>query len=1383
VLIELCMSVACFLAAPEPPAVSLDELQGSLAARLAEHVHLRIGLGDGRGAAKAFTALAAVSDDPSAVREAALALLDVYENTGLPRDIRAQLISPEADVYDKAVVQLIDAFKNLSAEHKLPDKFRGWKVLGAGEGCPVTHARAFAAGPRGAVAILSEGLALFDGRRWQMMAPSALNVYKPLQAVFIDRDGRTWLGSAASHRPGATFADRLRRYRWGSVAHFEPSKSGTVPGRWHVYGGTDRVTSFAQGKHGLWIASHSRVFIFDGEHALPVNCPLPYSPFRKLLASPDSAELWVIDLKRFSRFDGKRWRSFAKRGPFRPRGAVMVKGRPVIVLASGLLVLAGENYVLAEAPAEAGELTAAAVHRDGRVWCVTDKGRVLSTDMKNWTVYGAPGKGALPHHITPAIFCDDAGRIWVSRGRGIEVCAGDPGNGRNVAAVLKKVAVRPAPLVSAAGSGGWLEDSVNLQVPPEEKEGQPPAADDLGGFGEDGVPAPKTTKELLEAFRKSPASAKMFKDLMTKLAAPADRAMRKDALAIAVRGRNSAFYSDAARVSEFARLLLNEGRSTHAFVMLLDGWYRSVNTPFRRGIEPALFESLADMGFGEFARPEFLEVDLQWPPLQPPPGARPGIRPVTAITHTDPPLNVRRVSIEHEVGRDEFAKAGLHRAVILADKRSVLASMYELPGWKQLIDDCIEAGDAASARRYMKLVDQLFRPGPELDQLRAAITKAGPQARNADSVALSPFRWIKQLDLVMDSGLAPIVSAYGPVHVFDEGTGRRVSIDPKTGAATREKGPVDYVVRGVVAHPHGAALLVKLKDGRIGIRGHAVGPDAKPVPHTAPIAGLSDSVDSFSATPVRKGVFYCFDGGLTKVDLNAGKVAWRNDHVVGGVTFWRTLLDRSLPVPDGKDVFVVAGYKLYCVEASSGGIRWTAECRAAGTPAVVGDVVVVGTARREVWGLNRRTGKPVWKHLSAADSESLFVSDGVRVFFATQRGHVVALNAKTGEFVWRRPTDLGIRPPQSAALKPTALLVRGRRVAACNRYGYVEFDAETGAILRRLNVRTARPMAATKHGIVVATAPGRLVAVADPPADGPAGKMLDVADNAAKEGRKRTALGITRLVATYVDPVNLRAHELALRLGADGSPRHAQALYTMLVSNADLYVPEVRALMRKHLRHTTASPGVAPRIFSLVARAHLERGAVREAAEAFESFSKIRGSIEVLSQLLRLQLAGDQDEQVSETIRRLTAIGLGGAGSAFAALTAEGQEERALEIAARFAGRTSAGPLLYVALGVSGGSGLFERAQEMLRKAKIVEDGKDVPLPRDVVGRCTAYLLSNAGVADRAVRKYSEDIARDLDRFRKLLDSRRDALKALNQPRELKLLEERIELLKKAEFP
>ena len=435
-LIELCMSVACFVAAPEPPAVSLDELQGSLAGRLAEHVHLCIGLGDGRGAAKAFTALAAVSDDPSAVREAALALLDVYENTGLPRDIRARLISPEADVYDKAVVQLIDAFKNLAAEHKLPDTFRGWKVLGAGEGCPVTQARAFASGPRGALAILSEGLALFDGRRWQMMAPSALNVYKPLQAVFIDRDGRTWLGSAASHRPGVTFADRLRRYRWGSVAHFKPSKSGTVPGRWRVYGGTDRVTSFAQGKHGLWIASRSRLFRFDGEHAAPVGCPLPYSPFRRLIARPKSGELWVIDLDRVSCYDGTRWASY-RLGKLRPRNVGQhIIDAPFVVVSSGLLFLDRKECGLIPAPKGYGGLTAGSVDGNGNAWCVTETGCVLRGDLKrnaaapvavSWTCTRPPGP--LSPRWPPAIFRDRAGRIWLSRGRGIEVWAGRPTDG------------------------------------------------------------------------------------------------------------------------------------------------------------------------------------------------------------------------------------------------------------------------------------------------------------------------------------------------------------------------------------------------------------------------------------------------------------------------------------------------------------------------------------------------------------------------------------------------------------------------------------------------------------------------------------------------------------------------------------------------------------------------------------------------------------------------------------------------------------------------------------------------------------------------------------------------------------------------------------------
>ena len=145
-----------------------------------------------------FAVFAAVSPRRSQVIGLASALLDLYENSGLPRDIRLRLISPDPAVYRAAVSVLIDAFKALTAEHKLPTNFRGWKVLGAKEGCPVRDARAFVAGPGGSVLILADGLVRHDGTHWQVTPPSAIRVHKPVHAVWTDRQGRTWVGSAAA---------------------------------------------------------------------------------------------------------------------------------------------------------------------------------------------------------------------------------------------------------------------------------------------------------------------------------------------------------------------------------------------------------------------------------------------------------------------------------------------------------------------------------------------------------------------------------------------------------------------------------------------------------------------------------------------------------------------------------------------------------------------------------------------------------------------------------------------------------------------------------------------------------------------------------------------------------------------------------------------------------------------------------------------------------------------------------------------------------------------------------------------------------------------------------------------------------------------------------
>jgi len=1368
---RFCVAVALVLAAAasgaaEQPLASVEGARAKLVAHLAGEAHLRVALGDGRGAARVLITLAAADEEAGQAAAAALAVLGAYEDLPLPDDVRAGLSSAERDVRAKAVRQVADALASMTAEHKLPEKLSGFKILGAAEGCPVRYARAFAGGPGGVVRILSDGLVSYDGKHWQAAAPSAIPVFPPVGAFFVDSKGRVWLGSiAAGGREQWPFAEIERVGRW-SLAF----RSGTL-GRWRTFVGSQRVTAFAENQAGVWVSTSSRLFLcHDGRRISPASCPLPYSPFRKLLASPESDWLWVIDIGRVSRLGGKRWRSF-KLGKLRPVGGLISSGKPVIVVTAGLILPGEKRSELVKFPPGHGTIAAAAAGPDGTAWCVSSQSRLFRTDMKTWALYRSIARDEFPRQAMPAIFCDAAGRVWLSRGRGIELHAAGRKPTHTIPADKKAIELPAAPLLSSAGSGGWTTGGSLVSVPrPEDEDGAADAeagtGDELGGFDEDDTRGADTPAGLLDDLRKSPRSGSIFNKLLELLDEKPDPAARKEALLLAAKGANAALYAEPAYVRELAESFIDGGHPVYACMFLLEACELYGAGSDCEAVEPAFFEALAAIGFGEFARPGFLLADLSIPRKDERRGYR---EPSAAGAKFGPGVRAVKLDLDLDVGLDELREAGLHRAVILADKRAVLAAMGDFARWQKLVEDCVKAGDLEAAKKYRRLTKDMF----EWPAAAAKVDK--PQ--NADSVALSPFRWIRRIKIKMDSGLGPVLGGDGAVYVLDDNNGQLAVIKASTGAVLKLERPTtavalstDATVRALIPSDGGVFAVLRYgRDRLTPVRLSALKNGAG----TGGIDGLTDSFDAFSATPVKDNVFYCFDDGLTKVDLKAGKVVWRNRDIAGGADFWRTLLERSMPVPDGAGVFVVAGRRLFCVDAASGKTRWeTTHCDWSGTPAVAGDVVVVGAGLRDVWGVSRKTGKRVWKHIGRAMPQGRLISDGRRVFYAMPGGDVAALIAKTGGFLWRRPTRISVRSPESYWSKATALLVRRGRVAACNKYGYVEFDAATGAILRRLHVTTARPMAAAEGAVIVMTAPGRLVAVADQPAGGLGEKVIALAEKAPK----RRALGMARLAANYISPGSVAAHELALKLSAGGVARRGHALYETMVASVDPFAPASRKLMRDHVEYIPPAPSAARRVLRIVSLAHTERGAVREAAAALEELAKRRGTPAVLGELLRLQLAAGDRDAAMRTVRRLAALKKAGAYTAFAALVEAHMEEEALDVALKLGSHNKRAGLLYSALPLSGTTGLFEKTEELIDR----QTGDVTPSER---ARDRAYMFSAAGAAGRVLAKNEKALRAEIDAYRRLLAERRDALKALDRPKELKLIEERIERLEKAPFP
>ncbi len=1332
-------ALACVSAAPDKAAISVGEARARLAGQLADRVQVCIGVGDGSGAASALGALAAVADDRALTTEAAFAVLDLCGQTGLARDIRARLVSSEEGVYEKARAELTDALKKLAAARcDLPDKDAA-KVLGPNDGCPATSARAFAQTPGGAVLVLSDTLSRLDGTRWQVMGPDAIRVHQPVSAMFVDSKGRTWLGSTAPRRSSPGLVGHLERYSAGPVGYFEPGKGGLIAGRWHVFGGADEITSFAENKRGLWVASRTRLLLYDGDRLVPFDCPLPYSPFRKLLAHPRSGDLWVVDIDRISRLGDSGWRSW-KLGDRAPVGGCMTNDGPVILLRSGLLFARpGGQSLEMRFDSEMADVAS-----DGRdaLWCMAADGRVLrGTAAGGWQAFDAPA--GLRVSPRPTIFLDRTGRLWLSRGRGIEVCAGGPGAAKPVpVATGNTVVLAAAPLVSVAGSGGWMLEPQRIEMKDDEEAGEgAPGAGDLGGFAEDGGKGEATPKSLLEELRRSPLSSDIFQKLFRLLERSPDPGVRNEAMTLVI-GQlkmgtvNWAFLARPDLVGEF----VDGEQPMDACARLVYAEQLPDSRRARAAIQPALFEAMTRAGFGEFAHPAFLDEDPWMPP--------------------------------HE----ELAGAGLYEAAFVACKLQALRKHYHgLEHWQHMIRYCVAAGDAAAARRYAALAEQWFT-GPRRAELEALIPADAADKTRIESAVLAPYRWIRRLKVKADGGLGPVSAGTSQVCILDEGANALVPVAVADGSIRAQFAQPPGPVRAVLSADGGVSLIARLDDGSLALcYGASDSPPLGQPPAPVKIVGLTDAFDSFSATAVLDGVLYCFDGGLTKVDVKAGKVAWRNEAIIGGANSWRSLLERSLPAPDGADVFVAASRMLHCVDAATGATRWTADCGAEGTPAPADDVVAVAAGRYEVRGLNRKTGAPLWKHLTQHGVDTGLVTDGERAFYAARSGRVAALDVKTGEFLWARPTDIALDPPASPREGPTALLVHGGRLAACNRFGYIEFDAKTGSVLRRLPVSTARPMLSTPQGVVVMTAPDRLVCIA-PPASAELGERVLRLAEENREKNPKTALGMARLVAAYIDPSNLRAHELVLELAVKAeNPVQWQNCYSLMLASVDPFTPEARALMRKHLGRAWHQGDRGRAEFGLVARAHIERGAVHEAAKTFAALGQVRNSVELMGLMLRLWLAAGLDEQAKQAVEMLKPFG-SGPDVAVRVLASEGREEEAIELAAAFAGDKNRLPLLYAAVGLSGGVGLFERAKDMLDRSAAF-------LPRRDRGLALAWLLSSAGVADNVLEREGARLADEIARYRTLLHERREALQALDRQDELKAVESQLELLDKAGFP
>ena len=254
----------------------------------------------------------------------------------------------------------------------------------------------------------------------------------------------------------------------------------------------------------------------------------------------------------------------------------------------------------------------------------------------------------------------------------------------------------------------------------------------------------------------------------------------------------------------------------------------------------------------------------------------------------------------------------------------------------------------------------------------------------------------------------------------------------------------------------------------------------------------------------------------------------------------------------------------------------------------------------------------------------------------------------------------------------------------------------------------------------------------------------------------------------------MRAYELALKQTAGGP--NGWSLYEALLGRTDLFSPETRQAMRTNVDQFPAELVREQAACALVAKAHIERGAVWEAAASLEKLTSARQDPVILAALLKLQLASNRTDAAMATAQRLAASGLWGAEQAFRALADAHMEDEALDLAWQCVGGDNSARLLHMAVGLSCSSGLFERAEDMLERCSDM-------MSETMRSGSFACMLTSAGIADRVLKKREEAIRDGVGRCRELLTERRDKLQQLGESDELRTVQEQIDALEKVRFP
>lgn len=169
---------------------------------------------------------------------------------------------------------------------------------------------------------------------------------------------------------------------------------------------------------------------------------------------------------------------------------------------------------------------------------------------------------------------------------------------------------------------------------------------------------------------------------------------------------------------------------------------------------------------------------------------------------------------------------------------------------------------------------------------------------------------------------------------------------------------------------------------------------------------------------VVNGVLYAdsTDGKLAAIDANSGKTLWTKSSSTHGWFGWGDKKRKDALYAGGPAVLgdllavgTLDGH-VYGVNAKDGSPLWEAELdsEVLVSPVIVGDRVVVRTSDGRVYALDAKTGKRLWAYdqdtvpvLSLRGNGPLLVANGV-VFFGSDDGKLVALRLDNGAKLWEQ---------------------------------------------------------------------------------------------------------------------------------------------------------------------------------------------------------------------------------------------------------------------------------------------------------------------------------------------------------------------------------------------